>query len=110
VDVTLITDAEIQELNRTHRGIDKVTDVLSFPMPAETDRATGRVLLGDVLICENIAQKQAEEYGHSFERELAFLAVHGVLHLLGYDHETEPERAVMREREEYIMERLGLFR
>jgi probable rRNA maturation factor len=109
IDVALVSDCEIRELNRTHRGIDKVTDVLSFPM-SDDPAPNGRRFLGDVLICESAAQKQAEEYGHSFERELAFLTVHGVLHLLGYDHGTESERAVMREREEYIMERLGLFR
>jgi probable rRNA maturation factor len=110
VDVSLVSDAEIRELNRVHRGIDKVTDVLSFPMPMETDRETGRVFLGDILLSINRAKKQAEEYGHSLERELAYLTVHGALHLLGYDHMTEAEKAAMREKEEYIMERMGLFR
>ena len=110
VDVTLVSDADIRELNRLHRGIDKVTDVLSFPMPIETDRETGRVFLGDIILSKKRAKKQAEEYGHSLERELAYLTVHGVLHLLGYDHKTEEEKLLMREKEEYIMERMGLFR
>ena len=109
VDVTLISDTEIRELNRIHRGIDKVTDVLSFPMPNEVD-PTGRVFLGDVLISKKRAEEQAGDYGHSLERELAFLTVHGALHLLGYDHETERERAEMRGREDFIMEKLGVLR
>jgi probable rRNA maturation factor len=108
----MISGAEMRRLNHSRRGVDKVTDVLSFPMGKDTppDIDTGRVFLGDVLISMGIAEKQAGEYGHSLERELAFLTVHGVLHLLGYDHIAETERAAMREREEYIMERIGLFR
>jgi probable rRNA maturation factor len=127
-DVSLIGDLEMRELNRSRRGADKTTDVLSFPMLADVrqnavgqgpprrrpssvpDPDTGRVFLGDVLISGNMAQKQALDYGHSLDRELAYLTVHGILHLLGYRHGTEPEKVLMREREEYIMERMGLFR
>ena len=119
VDVALICDLEMREMNRSRRGVDNVTDVLSFPMltdvrrrrpPFVPDPDTGRVFLGDVLISKNRAKEQAEGYGHSLERELAYLTAHGTLHLLGYDHKTEPEKAVMRQKEEYIMDKMGLFR
>ena len=113
MEAVLIPDDEMREINRIQRGADKVTDVLSFPMRNPGDKPdpdTGRVYIGDVLISEKRAQKQAEEYGHSFERELAYLTAHGALHLLGYDHETEWDRAVMRKKEEAVMEKLGLLR
>ena len=108
VTITIVPDERIRELNRAHRGVDGVTDVLSFPL-VDAD-AAGFVLppcepthLGDVVVALEQARRQAEEYAHSFERELAYLTAHGVLHLLGYDHEREDERATMRAREEEIL-------
>ena len=103
LSVALVDDAHIQELNRTYRHLDEPTDVLSFPMNEEG-------LLGDVVINLERAEKQAADYGHSFQREVAFLLVHGILHLFGYDHETDEERGKMRDREEAILAGLGLVR
>ena len=121
VDVLLTTDEGIREINREQRAIDAATDVLSFPMfdlspgekPGEEheDPDTGLVPLGDMCISLERAAAQAEEYGHSVERELSYLAVHSVLHLLGYDHMDEgPMKAQMRRREEHILEGLGIRR
>ena len=121
VDVCITDDAGIQESNRNMREVDAPTDVLSFPMfelaPGDKPRAewadpdTDRVWLGDMMISEQRAAAQAEEYGHGLERELAYLAVHSVLHLLGYDHLDEgPMKAQMRAREEAILAELGLER
>ena len=121
VDVSITDDTEIQEVNRDMRGVDAPTDVLSFPMfelaPGDKPRSewadpdTDRVWLGDMMISEQRAEAQAEEYGHGLERELAYLAVHSVLHLLGYDHLDEGTmKAQMREREEAILAGLGLER
>ena len=114
-------DAVIRQINLDMRGVDAPTDVLSFPMfdltpgdkPPEEDAdpATGLIPLGDMCISLERAKAQAKEYGHSNRRELAYLAVHSVLHLLGYDHLDEgPEKARMRGREEDIMAELGLER
>jgi probable rRNA maturation factor len=113
MEVAIIPDGEMRELNKFQRGKNKVTDVLSFPMRTPVDPPdpdTGRVYIGDVLISLKRAKKQAKEYGHSVERELAYLAAHGALHLMGYDHQTEWDRAFMRKKEETVMERLGLTR
>ena len=106
--ITVVSDARIRELNRAHRGVDQVTDVLSFPL--QDGEAGAFVLpggapthLGDVVIAFGRAAEQAEAYGHALEREIAYLAVHGVLHLLGFDDETDQERAAMRAREEEIL-------
>jgi rRNA maturation RNase YbeY len=106
LSLTITDDATIQSINATHRGIDRPTDVLSFPLLNEGDQA-GFVLppgmpvhLGDIVISFPRAKEQAQEYGHSLERELSYLTVHGVLHLLGYDHEDEEERQIMRNKEE----------
>ena len=113
VDLSLVTDNEIRVLNWMQRGINRATDVLSFPMSNPGDRPdpdTGRICLGDILISTTRAVKQAKDYGHSLERELAYLAAHGALHLMGYDHEREWDRAVMRKKEETVIERMGLLR
>ena len=121
VDVCITDDAGIQETNRDMRGVDAPTDVLSFPMfelaPGDkprgswADPGSDQVWLGDMMISEQRAAAQAEEYGHGLERELAYLAVHSVLHLLGYDHMDEgPMKAQMRAREEAILVELGLGR
>ena len=108
----LITDAEeIQCLNRTYRQIDRVTDVLTFPAwEGEAILCPKDEYLGDIAICFERAQEQAEEYNHSLERELAFLAVHGSLHLMGYDHMTSEDEAVMFAKQEEILLSLGLPR
>ena len=91
--VTFTDNEGIHALNREYRNVDRPTDVLSFPLSDGEDYDTDgdAVLLGDIVISLERAQTQAEEYGHSFEREVAFLTVHSMLHLLGYDHETSPE-------------------
>nr|WP_234410548.1 rRNA maturation RNase YbeY [Caldalkalibacillus mannanilyticus] len=116
VSVTFVNDAEIQEINRTYREKDQPTDVLSFPM-YEADETEIEVfdedeplLLGDIIISVPRAKKQAEEYSHSFERELGFLLVHGFLHLLGYDHEDEKAEQEMFARQEEILLAHGLVR
>ena len=121
INVLLTDDEGIREVNRTMREIDRATDVLSFPMfdltpgehPGEEDADpdTGLVPLGDMCISVERAKAQAEEYGHSFEREICYLSVHSVLHLLGYDHLDEGEiKRQMRGREEEIMKQLKLER
>ena len=115
VSVTFTDNPGIHEINREYRDIDRPTDVLSFPLyekgeitEDETDEE-GRVALGDIVLSLEKADEQSKEYGHSFEREVAFLTVHSMLHLLGYDHETgDEDEAEMREKQRAIMERLGL--
>jgi len=110
----LITDnEEIRQINREHRNIDRETDVLSFPMLEFKDGYfKGQIELdvGDIVISIEKATAQAEDYGHSLERELAFLTVHSILHLLGHDHEVEADRVIMRRREDEILNELGLYR
>lgn len=115
VSVTLTDDEGIHELNARFRGIDAPTDVLSFPLfdyEGETDEPPideMENMLGDIVLNLDRAHAQADEFGHSFEREAAFLTVHSMLHLLGYDHETgEQDEADMRARQRDIMERMGL--
>ena len=114
VSVVFADDEYIRELNRQYRGIDKATDVLSFALSEgdEPEVVDGpeETLLGDIVISLETATRQAEEFGHSLERELAFLTIHGMLHLLGYDHETEAERIEMRQQEEHILSLLGIGR
>ncbi len=107
VSVTFVDNERIKELNSEYRNIDRETDVLSFPTG---DTGEG-VTLGDVVISLEKAKAQAEEYGHSLEREIAFLTVHSVLHLLGYDHETgEDDEKEMFRRQDEIMDKLGITR
>lgn len=122
VDVLITDDEAIHQINLEQRGVDRPTDVLSFPMfnylpgqppadGADADPATGLTPLGDMVISLERARAQAEEYGHPLERELSYLAVHSVLHLLGYDHMDEgEEKAQMRAREEAILGKLGMTR
>lgn len=123
VDVLLTDDAGIHAINLEQRGVDRPTDVLSFPMfeltpgvpptldEVEVDPGTGLVPLGDMVISLERAKAQGEEYGHGTRREVAYLAVHSALHLLGYDHLDEgPGKAQMRAREEAILDQLGLTR
>ncbi len=113
VDVSIVTDEDIKELNAQFRQIDAATDVLSFPLGenGEYDKnpETGAMMLGDIVISVEHAMHQADLYGHGIEREIAFLTVHSMLHLLGYDHVNGGlEQTIMREKEESILESLGL--
>lgn len=112
VSLSLVDKDEIHTLNRDYRGVDRPTDVLSFPMddeifPGEEDVD---LILGDIVICLDIAKAQAEEYGHSLDRELSYLICHSTLHLLGYDHMEDDEKAIMRGKEKEIMKNLGVFK
>lgn len=107
----------IQEINRTYRKIDKPTDVLSFPMfePAEIEALKQKEnpveeVLGDIVIATEKVEEQAKEYGHSFQRELAYLLVHGFYHLMGYDHIQEEDKKKMRPKEEFVLEQLKITR
>lgn len=113
IDVSIVNDETIKEMNSHFRNIDSSTDVLSFPLGEngeyDTNPETGAKMLGDVVISADTAVAQAELYGHGLEREIAFLTVHSVLHLLGYDHVNGGlEKTVMREKEEAVLDALGL--
>ena len=114
VSITLTNNEHIHELNLRYRGIDRPTDVLSFALnegeePEIFDGPTVDVL-GDIIISVERAVEQAAEYGHSVQREIAFLTVHGMLHLLGYDHMEEADRIEMRREEEFVMKKLEIAR
>lgn len=112
IGVVFVNDQYIHQLNKEYRGVDRPTDVLSFamqegePMPGEDEEH----ILGDVIISLETALRQSKEYEHSLHREVAFLTVHGVLHLLGYDHQTEDQRRLMRDKEEAVLKKLNLPR
>ena len=111
VSVTFIDNEGIRALNKEYRNIDRATDVLSFPLINydEGEELEGEVMLGDIVLSIERAREQAEEFGHSFERECAFLCAHSTLHLLGYDHEiSEADDADMRRRQSEIMKKMGL--
>lgn len=114
VSVVLVDDRYIKALNRDYRGRDYATDVLSFALnegdEPEIIDGSPENLLGDIIISLETAARQAHDYGHSLEREIAFLTVHGMLHLLGYDHEMEEERREMRQEEEFVLGKLGITR
>lgn len=118
VGVTFVDDDAIRTLNREHRKLDRKTDVLSFPMLSDVrsvektdiDPETGLVYLGDVVISVETAMRQAEEFGHSLEREIAFLTVHSMMHLMGYDHIGESDRRIMRTHEEAVLNELNIKR
>jgi len=112
VSLSFVSPEEIKEINCQYRDKDAVTDVLSFPQyeSLEDMRWEDYLCLGDVIICPERAREQAEEFGHSFEREMCYLMVHSILHLLGYDHMTDEDKSVMREKEEAVMDKMGLTR
>ncbi|MBE6827665.1 MAG: rRNA maturation RNase YbeY [Ruminococcaceae bacterium] len=115
VSVSFVDNGQIHELNKQYRDTDSETDVLSFPLGEDgvydINHDTGAKMLGDIIISLPKAVAQAEEYGHSLQREIAFLTVHSMLHLLGYDHEDGGLEAVrMREKEETVLTKLGLKR
>ena len=115
VSVTVVDNLEIRELNREHRDKDSVTDVLSFPMgdgsEFDINPDTGCIMLGDIVISAPRAEEQAKEYGHSLMRELCFLAVHSMFHLLGYDHDVSAEEEkIMFDKQDRVLEKLGIKR
>lgn len=121
VSVLIVDDEEIRSINKEHRNIDKSTDVLSFPMAdfkdgqlisdeGDYDLEMDELILGDIIISAETAKRQAETYGHSFEREMAFLTAHSCFHLLGYDHMEEDEEKVMFKKQEDILKEIGLPR
>ena len=123
LDLSFVGRSRIRSLNASLRGVDRVTDVLSFPTiekvtlplekgdyPLDLDPESGKVYLGSIVICRARAKEQAAEYGHSLSRELAYLTVHGVLHLLSFDHIEESDRKKMREAEERVLGVLGIGR
>ncbi|KEI97384.1 heat-shock protein [Clostridium botulinum A2B7 92] len=127
VSVVFIDNNSIKEINKDYRNIDKATDVLSFPMLDyekgevfkdvylnyefdESDLDEGNLVLGDIALSLEKAEEQSKEFGHSFLRETSYLTIHSVLHLLGYDHMEEDEKAIMRQREEEILKSFNLHR
>ena len=113
LSVTFVDKTEIQEINKIYRDKDKVTDVISFALEEDEPEIIGLDMprvLGDIIICTDVAQEQADSYGHSFERELGFLALHGFLHLLGYDHIDEEDEKEMFGRQDQILNAYGLTR
>lgn len=122
VELLIVSEEEIREINARERKVDSVTDVLSFPLldeirpftkenyPFDYDEATDGVSLGSILICDEVAKRQAKEYGHGEERERAYLFLHGLLHLLGYDHTDEETKSRMRAMEENVLQSVGLAR
>lgn len=116
VDVTIVDDEEIHSMNREYRGMDRPTDVLSFALDEDCEDEEEPELIGgpeehlygDIIISAETALRQAEEYGHGLEREMTYLAVHGMFHLLGYDHMTEEDKAEMRAKEEEALRAINL--
>ncbi|WP_237036284.1 rRNA maturation RNase YbeY [Mediannikoviicoccus vaginalis] len=110
VSVSFVNEDEIKELNRDYRDKDKITDVLSFPTEMDYHIEGVPLILGDVVICSKRAKEQSEEFGHSFQRELVYLFVHSMFHLLGYDHLVEDEKLLMRQKEKEALKRIGIFK
>ena len=126
VNVTIVDSESIHEINKEYRNIDSPTDVLSFPMLSyetpgdfsflsdenedDFNPDTGELLLGDIVLCVQKIKEQADKYGHSEKRELAFLTAHSMMHLFGYDHMTPEESAVMEAKQNEVLERLGITR
>ena len=118
ITITLTTPENIKKINKEYRNIDRATDVLSFPM-FEKEELTKKIknqefmhedVLGDIIISIEKVEEQAKEYGHSFERELSYMVVHGFYHLMGYDHMTEEEKTEMRKKEDIILNALNITR
>ena len=121
ITISFVNEDKIKEYNKQYRKVDKVTDVLSFPMLninykqkvsefVDEVLPNGTIYLGDIVICKKVAKKQANEYGHSTKREIGFLALHGLLHVLGYDHIEKEEEKVMMAKSDEILNELGLKR
>ena len=123
IELSFTDKDTIKAINSQTRNVDKVTDVLSFPTlnkfefplkpedhQDDVDMETGEIILGEIIICADVAKEQAKEYGHSFDREICYLAVHGFLHLFGYDHIEDEDKAIMRQAEETVMSSINLSR
>ena len=118
ISITLTTPQNIHKINKQYRNVDNETDVLSFPIfekkeleeKIKTKRFEHEDILGDIVISIDRVKEQAKEYGHSFEREFAYMLVHGFYHLMGYDHIKEEDKAIMRPKEEKVLKRLGITR
>ena len=112
VSLSIVDKDQINILNRDYRSVDRPTDVLSFPMDEEGFDEEGNpiLLLGDIVICLDVAKDQAIDFGHSLEREIMYLICHSTLHLLGYDHIEEDDKREMRSKEKEIMKNLGVFK
>lgn len=122
VELTIVDEDTIKDVNRQFRGVDSVTDVLSFPSlevklpfdskdyPMDIDPSSGEITLGEIMLCYSRMAEQSEEYGHSKERESCYLVLHGLLHLLGFDHMEQEDKEKMREQEETILGKLGIGR
>ena len=109
--IIFVTKEEIHELNKQYRGVDRVTDVISFALEDAHDVSLSDIrVLGDIYICIDRMKEQAIEYGHSFERELAYMVVHGFYHLMGEDHIEEEDKKQMREKEENVLNKLKIVR
>ncbi|QAT62145.1 rRNA maturation RNase YbeY [Acidilutibacter cellobiosedens] len=109
ISLSFVTNEEIKNLNKEYRNVDAVTDVLSFPME-EDSNGFYIPMLGDIVISTDRAFQQSKEYGHSFSREISYLTAHSMFHLMGYDHETEEEKKIMRAKEKEVMRSLGIFK
>lgn len=118
ISITLTTPEHIHEINKKYRNVDRETDVLSFPMFEKNEldqiildkKFEYEDVLGDIVISIEKVEEQAKEYGHSFERELAYMVVHGFYHLMGYDHIKEEDKVLMRPKEENVLKKLGITR
>lgn len=109
-NVIFVDSNTIHDINKTYRNVDRVTDVISFALEDNKTIELDHRLLGDIYICVERAEEQAKEYGHSFLRELAFLTIHGLLHLLGYDHMEKEEEKIMFQKQENILNEFGIRR
>ena len=109
-DIIFVDSKMIHEINKTYRNVDRVTDVISFALEDNKTIELDHRLLGDIYICVETAEEQAKEYGHSFLRELSFLTIHGLLHLLGYDHMEPKEEKIMFKKQEDILNEFGIKR
>ena len=118
ISITLTNPEHIHEINKQYRNVDRATDVLSFPM-FEKDEIEEKIknndfehedVLGDIVISIEKVEEQAKEYGHSFEREFAYMLVHGFYHLMGYDHIEDSDKVIMRKKEEMVLNKLGITR
>ena len=118
ISITLTTPEHIHEINKQYRNVDRATDVLSFPM-FEKEELDEKIknndfehedVLGDIVISIEKVEEQSKEYGHSFEREFAYMLVHGFYHLMGYDHIEENDKVIMRKKEEIVLNKLGITR
>lgn len=116
ISLSFVDSLTIHNLNKEYRNVDRITDVLSFPIEdfyneeRDTILKKEHIMLGDIIICVDVAKRQAKELGHSFKREIMYLTCHSMLHLLGYDHMNEEDKKLMRSREKEIMKNLGVFK